>query len=340
VAESSFALGDQFGVGTRSELADQITALQLVLARICRGASAPPARVAILGCPEHVLKLAIGDDPTAPLWRDCPCVGLGCEDSPTTSLHQPDGCIFCGSSDLTEEHLIAAWVFRAFHRSRRHPAGFGGTFVGPGELHISPEEPIATAKVLCRRCNNEWISRIDTAAADVLKPLIRGEETVTLDRAGQVAFAAWIYKSALVFDAAIDDEDGDLASLRQGFHDSHEAGPGCVIYAGLAPPAPISLPGVPEVAGLRMFGVRPISGTMNLEINVQNPDGTVTPGRQTAIAIPGYQVMLGALCAYLGGRVPPITEDSLEGYVQVWPARSEPVTVSPFLPSAPDREEA
>jgi hypothetical protein len=249
------------------------------------------------------------------------------------SLHQPDACIFCGSLDLTEEHLIADWVFRAFHRSRRYPSGFGGTFLGPGELHISPEEPIATAKVLCRSCNNEWISRIDTAAADVLKPLIRGEETVTLNRAGQEAFAAWIYKSALVFDAAVNGESGELAPLRDGFRASREAGPGCVIYAGPAPPNPISLPGIPEVAGLRLFGVRPISGTMNLKIDIQNPDGTVTPGRRTAIPIPGYQVMLGGLYAYLGGRMAPITEESLEGFVQAWPARSEPVTVSPFLPS-------
>lgn len=256
------------------------------------------------------------------------------------SLHQPDGCIFCGSPELTEEHLIAAWVFRAFHRSRRPPAGFGGTFVGPGELHISAEEPIATANVLCRSCNNEWISRIDAAAADVLKLLIRGEESVTLERAGQAALAAWIYKSALVFDAAINGEDGDLASLREGFRASREAGPGCVIYAGPAPPAPVNIPGVPEVAGLRMFGVRPISGTMNLEINVQNPDGTVTPGRRTAIPIPGYQVMLGGLYAYLGGRVAPITEESLKGFVQVWPARSEPVTVSPFLLHGADLEGA
>lgn len=207
-------------------------------------------------------------------------------------------------------------------------------------MHISAEEPIATAKVLCRSCNNEWISRIDSAAADVLKPLIRGEETVTLGRAGQAAFAAWIYKSALVFDAAVNGDSGELASLRDGFRTSREAGPGCVIYAGPAPPTPISLPGVPEVAGLRMFGVRPISGTMNLEIDVQNPDGTVTSGHRTVIPIPGYQVMLGGLYAYLGGRVAPITEESLEGFVQVWPALSEPVTVSPFLPSAAASREA
>jgi hypothetical protein len=95
------------------------------------------------------------------------------------------------------------------------------------------------------------------------------------------------------------------------------------------------LPEVPEVAELRMFGVRPISGTMRLTVNVQNPDGTVSPGSPTSIPIPGYQVMLGGLYAYLGGRVSPIAPESLEGFVQIWPAGSEPVTVSPALPNSP-----
>jgi hypothetical protein len=245
--------------------------------------------------------------------------------------HELEECIFCGDSDMTEEHLIAAWVLRAFHRQRKPDAGLSGSFVGPGRMRLSPEEPISTAKVVCRSCNNEWLSVIDNAAAKVLKPLIRGDDTVTLDEEGQAMLAAWIYKSALVFDAAANGNDGDLATLRDGFQASRKAGPGCVIYAGPAPPTPFTLPEVPEIAGLRMFGVRPISGTMRLTIDVQSPGGTVAPGTPTSIPIPGYQVMLGGLYAYLGGRVSPIIPESLEGFVQVWPASAESVTVCPAL---------
>jgi hypothetical protein len=246
-----------------------------------------------------------------------------------------DKCIFCGDSDMTEEHLIAAWVLRAFHRQRKPDPGFSGGFVGPNQMRLSTEEPISTAKVICRSCNNEWLSVIDNAAADVLKPLIRGDDTVTLDGDGQAVFAAWIYKCALIFDAAENGNDGDLVPLREGFEASREAGPGCVIYAGPAPPMPFSVPGIPEVAGLRMFGIRPISGTLNLTVNVQNADGTVSPDAPTSIPIPGYQVMLGGLCAYLGGRVSPITPESLEGFAQIWPASPEPAVVSPALRGEP-----
>lgn len=238
-------------------------------------------------------------------------------------------CIFCGDSDMTEEHLIAAWVLRAFHRQRKPDPGFSGSFVGPSEMRLSPEEPILTAKVVCRSCNNEWLSVIDNAAAEVLKPLIRGDDTVTLHRDGQSVFAAWIYKCALIFDAAEAGNDGSLVSLREGFEASRKAGPGCVIYVGPAPPTPFSMPGIPEVAGLRMFGIRPISGTLRLTVEVQSPDSTVSPGSPTAIPIPGFQVMLGGLYAYLGGRVSPVTPESLEGFVQIWPESPEPVTVSP-----------
>jgi hypothetical protein len=80
-------------------------------------------------------------------------------------------------SDMTEEHLIAAWILGAFHRQRKPDAGLRGSFVGPGQMRLSPDEPISTAKVVCRSCNNEWLSVVDNAAADVLKSLIRGSPT-------------------------------------------------------------------------------------------------------------------------------------------------------------------
>ncbi len=169
----------------------------------------------------------------------------------------------------------------------------------------------------CRRS-----SLIDNNAARVLKPLIRGENEVELDAAGQTAFAAWIYKCALIFDAAQHGVDGELASLRAGFTESRLAGPGCVIYAGSAgAPAPFELPGWEEKLGLRLVGIRPANGTVRLEIN----------GQVSEIPIPGYQVLLGNLCAYLGGQVQPIAAESLAGFEQVWLARDEPVVVRPWL---------
>ena len=245
-----------------------------------------------------------------------------------------DNCIFCGAYGTTEEHLIAAWVLRAFLRERRPTGALSGTFLGNDRrMRVEPSEPVSTAKVVCRRCNNEWLSGIDNAAAQVLKPVIRGDHEVVLDRRGQSAVAAWVYKSAIMFDASTDGNDGELVSLREGLKDSGRAGPGCRIFVGPAgPPTPFSVPGVPEVAGLRMFGVRKINGVMRLTVNVESADGsTTTPGTPTNLPIPGFQIMLGSLHAYLGGRIPAVQLESLPGYVEIWPSHAEEVTVQTTL---------
>ncbi len=242
-----------------------------------------------------------------------------------TSAITLEQCIFCGDEEVSEEHIIAAWALRAFGRSRKPDRGFAGTFTAADTLKVEAAKPVQTAGVTCRPCNNGWLSLIDNDAARVLKPLIRGESEVELDRAGQTAFAAWIYKCALIFDAAQHGVGGELASLRAGFMESRLAGPGCVIYAGSAgAPAPFELPGLEEKLGLRLFCVRPANGTLRLEIN----------GQVSEIPIPGYQVLLGSLCVYLGGQVQPIASESLVGFEQVWPAREEPVVVRPWLVGA------
>jgi len=231
-------------------------------------------------------------------------------------------CIFCGAEGVSEEHIIAGWAFRALARSRKPGPNFAGTFMAPDQLKVEADEPVQTAGVTCKPCNNGWLSLIDNDAARVLKPLIQGASEVTLDAFGQTAFAAWIYKCALIFDAAQHGTDGELASLREGFMESKQAGPGCIMYAGSAgAPAPFEFPGLDEKLGLRLFGVRPVNGTVRLIVN----------GEESQHRIPGYQILLGNLCVYLGGQVAPITPESLVGFEQVWPARDEPVTVRPWI---------
>jgi hypothetical protein len=41
--------------------------------------------------------------------------------------------------------------------------------------------------------------------------------------------------------------------------------------------------------------------------NVASPDAeTISPGAPTDLPIPGYQIMVGALWAYLGGQISPV----------------------------------
>ena len=240
--------------------------------------------------------------------------------------------MFCGGTEITEEHVIADWVHRAFARSRNPGLSFSGTFIGRSEMRMQGEPPIEVARVTCRTCNNVWISQLDGAVSAILKPLIRGENAATLDRAGQTVFAAWLLKTALVFDAMENGDSGRLAPQRKPFFDTRKAPDALLIFAGPAPDIPFTVPGVPEVAGLRLFGIRQLDGVMNLTINAQDPEtGAVTPGAPTQIPIPGYQVMLGGLFAYMSSRIPifNVTPD----YVQVWPVVSDEIEVQVAPPS-------
>jgi hypothetical protein len=246
----------------------------------------------------------------------------------THVVRELDRCIFCGGAEMTEEHLMADWAHRAFARTRKPTNQLRAMWQAPSQLAISADDPVPTAKVICRPCNNEWISSVDGDASRVLKPLVRGDREVALDSNGQAAAAAWIYKTALIFDASEHGVDGPLATLRPQFRQTRRAGPGCVIYTGPAIRQPlVEIPGLANPVRFWMLGVRAIAGTMNLTINVTSPDGTMTHGEPTQIPIPGYQVMIGALCAYLGGPISPIAPDSLDRFEQVWPAQDRWVMV-------------
>lgn len=246
-------------------------------------------------------------------------------------LRELDRCVFCDGGDVTEEHLIADWAHRAFAKSRKPNGLMSAAIAQGGRLMKTHDDPVGTAKVVCRDCNNRWLSEVDNRASRVLKPLVRGEREVELDRAGQTAVAAWIYKCALIFDVVEYGHGGPLASQRPLFRDSPLAGPGCAITVGPAlPPPSLTVGDPPTTVNLWMLGVRPANGTMHLTVDVQSADGSETTRSEqpTRISIPGYQVMVGALNAYLGGRsVFPIAPESLVGYAFVWPARTEPVTV-------------
>jgi hypothetical protein len=177
----------------------------------------------------------------------------------------------------------------------------------------------ATAEIVCRRCNNEWMSAIDQAAAHAFKPLMQARTAVELDPAAQSAVAAWIFKSALTFDGIEHGDAGKLASLRQEFAATRLAPPGTHICVGPAPPLQLRVGGVPEVAGLALFGVRTTSGAVNVTIETTNEDGTPGGTLQTTVPSPGWTVMLGRINAIISGRRAPIIPTPEWNFQTIWP---------------------
>jgi hypothetical protein len=111
-------------------------------------------------------------------------------------------CIFCGGNDLTNEHIWSDFL-KEIVSSRD-----SSTTVNMGSIPHFPfreQEREATVsskswrgapwnmkvKVVCRKCNNEWMSRIVNRAKPILKRLLQGDR-LTLSSRDQQSLAAWI----------------------------------------------------------------------------------------------------------------------------------------------------
>lgn len=239
-------------------------------------------------------------------------------------------CIFCGSEDLSEEHLIADWVFRAFARSRKPGPLFRGLMRDGNQLHLQGGDPVLTARVVCKACNNGWMSGIDRAAAEALKPLVQGRSTVTLNGDAQAAVAAWIYKSALTFDAFQNGDAGQLVTSRSEFMATRAAPAGCTIYLGPAGQTPFTVEGVPEVAGLALFGVDETELPMNVTLKIETPDGVQVSHLE--VPLPGYVIRLGHLHAIISGVRGPIVPTPDQGFACIWPVSEWPANVTSAPP--------
>jgi hypothetical protein len=110
-------------------------------------------------------------------------------------------CIFCGRPGLTREHVWADWLKKYIPKNEINHTSFSAT------LHptrsdfrrkkVAGDLRSRRLRVVCRSCNNGWMSRLQERAKPLLLPLIKGESTAfTYDE--QELLAAWITMSIMV----------------------------------------------------------------------------------------------------------------------------------------------
>jgi hypothetical protein len=117
-------------------------------------------------------------------------------------------CIFCGGASgtsITKEHVFPDWLRELFPRSPLHVHTYGITTWGVGSR---PGAPVTVRKpkqghvttrqvrVVCRKCNNEWLSRLETRAKPLLLALLRGER-FALGPAEQLLLSTWAAKTCM-----------------------------------------------------------------------------------------------------------------------------------------------
>jgi hypothetical protein len=112
-------------------------------------------------------------------------------------------CIWCrrGDSPPSKEDIFAKWIAREWPDTKgSHFQIVGGmsgqsadrTFRAKGNLGL-------VTSGACTKCNNEWMSDMETAVGPHLKPLMRGVPTV-LDAPARLVIARWTVKTTIMYD--------------------------------------------------------------------------------------------------------------------------------------------
>lgn len=123
----------------------------------------------------------------------------------------PKTCAFCGSPDLTREHVYAKWMLPYIGKSGGHTVSITAVDLTsrasrhaarPGRLNRG----MRVLRIVCGPCNSGWMSLLQAQAKRIVAPFLKGQwpEIAVND---QRTLAAWITMTAMV------SEFKDLATM-------------------------------------------------------------------------------------------------------------------------------
>jgi hypothetical protein len=104
-------------------------------------------------------------------------------------------CLFCGSTGLTREHVIAKWL-----RQELRTQGWVYEQRGTGKARKWNALAVVLPRV-CHRCNNELLADLEDRAKPILGPLLHGgsgSAPILIDPSQQATLATWAVKTSLL----------------------------------------------------------------------------------------------------------------------------------------------
>jgi hypothetical protein len=110
-------------------------------------------------------------------------------------------CVFCGDGPVTAEHLWPDWLRRRedIRENRTHTEVLWHRTDEPVRRDYDDHPFKRKARVVCRDCNNTWMSDLEQRAERLLDGMLAGRGRA-LHQTGQRTLAAWALKSAIMFD--------------------------------------------------------------------------------------------------------------------------------------------
>ena len=147
-------------------------------------------------------------------------------------------CIFCGSAEkLTREHIWPNWL-RAYvprveidGRKNRHLMRTSDGEIREGKLNRPGHTAAQRLQVVCRRCNNGWMSELQEAAKRVIVPLLSGD-WANLDTTAQGILARWSIMFSMVFEHCRPSTTAIPQAHRTYLMESKDVPPDWVVWIG------------------------------------------------------------------------------------------------------------
>ena len=112
-------------------------------------------------------------------------------------------CVFCGKNNvkMTDEHVFGDWISRYFIKELGvELKGVAEIVDADGRVTQFPTTPFQQkVKIVCKPCNEGWMSTLEASVIDLLKPMMIGK-SVMLRNNAKKRLAFWCAKTAFVLD--------------------------------------------------------------------------------------------------------------------------------------------
>lgn len=120
-------------------------------------------------------------------------------------------CIFCGSADgrPSREHAVPKWARRAFPLQGPLRVHMGE---GPADLEFLHERPhlnVTVTGIVCERCNNGFLAKLERAVQPILQPMLVKHTKTLLDIAAQELLATWAVKTVFLVEQSFQQQYRD-----------------------------------------------------------------------------------------------------------------------------------
>lgn len=106
-------------------------------------------------------------------------------------------CIFCGSGNLTKEHVFPDWMSKVFPRTTTatHTEENNGKVEKTFQTRVFQH----TAKIVCGSCNSGWMGKLESSTKPILsKMLFSLNYSANLTKNEQAILSFWAQKTAMI----------------------------------------------------------------------------------------------------------------------------------------------